>query len=593
MDVRDQDGLGVEVRYTQALPLDTPGANTPPFQPGRTVLAEGSVHREDALPLPCDIAVDRDTAVELRDGTVLYADIYRPVGEEPVPVILVWTPYGKSGGVWSVDLFPNRFGIPKDAVSGLQTFEAPDPAYWVNHGYAIAVVDVRGVVRSGGDMLWWGRAAGRDGYDVVEWLAEQDWCSGRVGTSGNSQLAIMQWFIAAEQPPHLAAIAPWEGMVDMYRENTIRGGIPDTAFQDNEIIARTYGQHRIEHPAEMITEYPLMNAYWADKRVALDRIEVPAYIVASFTNPLHTHGTFAAFREIASPGKWLRVHNSIEWPDYYQPDNVADLTRFFDHYLKGIDNGWQHTPPVRLSVLDPGGTDLVGRVEDSWPPARQESRTLHLDAADGTLSSDAVTHDGVARYTGDDPASYASFTLTFDHDTEITGYPTLRLWVEADGSDDMDLFVSLHKLDAEGNKLHHIAVPGDQAQAGIRAMARNGELPAMISYAGPDGRLRVSHRQLDQARSTPCEPYLSHTTEQLLTPGEIVPVDIAIWPTALRIHAGEQLRIQIAGHPLGGYALPGMPGGTDVPTRNKGAHLIHTGGAHDSRLLLPVIPDPS
>ncbi|MPY55704.1 CocE/NonD family hydrolase [Streptomyces spongiae] len=591
MDVQKQDNLGVDVIFRPANPLDTPGALVPPLQPGTTVLPKGSVHAESGMALPCDVRMDRDVAVTLRDGTVIYGDIYRPTGDEQVPVILVWTPYGKYGGWWNLHMKPTVFGVSPKDVSGLQAFEAPDPAYWCSHGYAVAVVDVRGTARSGGDMLWWGRAGGRDVYDTVEWLAEQEWCSGKVGMAGNSQLTILQWFGAAERPPHLAAIAPWEGCVDMYREDMGRGGIPETKFHSEDVAAFLYGENRFEDPAAMLTEHPLMNAYWADKRARLDQIEAPAYIVASWTHPIHCHGTLQAFREISSTDKWLRVSNELEWVDLADPDNVADLRRFFDRYLKGIDNDWEDTPRVRLSVLDPGGTDQVGRPENEWPLARQEWRTLYLNPADGTLSEELPAHEAVARYQGDDPASSVTFTCTFDEDTEITGHLNLHLWVEAEAANDMDLFAAVYKTDSDGNRLHHVEVRSPEMRAVVLSMETDGRLPAGFGYEGPSGRLRVSHRALDPERSTPSEPYLTHAEEQLLTPGECVPVELALWPTSLLVHAGERLIVEIAGHPVGNVSVPPMPGpDPDVPTRNKGAHLIRTGGTYDSHLLLPVVP---
>jgi predicted acyl esterase len=100
----------------------------------------------------------------------------------------------------------------------------------------------------------------------------------------------------------------------------------------------------------------------------LDKITIPAYIVASYINTLHTRGSFQAFRNISSEYKWLLVHNSSEWPDYYTPANVDDLTLFFDRYLKDANNTWEETPRVRLSVLNSGGVDTVGRIASDWPP---------------------------------------------------------------------------------------------------------------------------------------------------------------------------------------------------------------------------------
>jgi predicted acyl esterase len=265
-------------------------------------------------------------------------------------------------------------------------FEGPDPAYWCRHGYAVINPDPRGVGNSKGDIAVFGTQEGRDIHDLIEWVAVRDWSSSKVGMSGNSYLAISQWFAAAEKPPHLVAIAPWEGFDDHYRECLCIGGVPEVGFNGR---GRAYGPERGENILAMIRKHPLMNGYWEDKLAQVENIEIPAYVVASW-NPLHTHGTFSAYRRLPSRNKWLRVHNTQEWPDYYSSDNVDDLRRFFDHYLKSIRNGWETTPRVRLSVLDPGGNDQVNRIENEFPLARTQSAKLYLDAATGILSPDPM-----------------------------------------------------------------------------------------------------------------------------------------------------------------------------------------------------------
>ena len=106
----------------------------------------------------------------------------------------------------------------------------------------------------------------------------------------------------------------------------------------------------------------------------------------------------------------------------------------------------------------------------------------------------------------------------------------------------------------------------------------------MGDYLGPNGRLRVSHRETDPERSFPWLPLHRHRVEQFLKPGEIVPCDIPIWPTGIMCHAGEQLRLTVAGFNPIPFHLPGIPGPV---TRNKGDHIIHTGGERDSYLLVP------
>lgn len=555
----------IEVLFRKAIPISDPEAHYPGLNPSTTVLRKGSIHREGALPLPCDILFERDVAVTLRDGTVIYTDIFRPVGGTHLPIIIAWSPYGKGYGWFSLDRFPGRMGVPTSALSGLEKFEGPDPAYWCNHGYAVVNPDPRGAFMSQGNLHFWGEQEAQDGYDLIEWMASQEWSNGKVALSGNSWLAISQWFIAAERPPHLTAIAPWEGLSDFYRDHGTRGGIPDTGFNDL-VMLHLYGNNEIEDLSGMIRKYPLMNSYWREKSANLERINIPAYIVASWTNELHTHGTFEGFRRISSAHKWLRVHNTHEWFDYYSAENVEDLRRFFDRYLKGIENGWEQTPRVRLTVLDPGGVDQINRPENEFPLARTRYQPLYLDASTGRLSQESVRHESAIRYKVDSKEQ-AVFTIRFNHDTELTGYMKLRLWVEAIGSDDMDLFVFVQKLDAQGKFL-----------------------PALVlgqPNFGANGRVRVSHRELDPGRSTPAEPYLTHIKEERLNPGEIVPVEIPIWPTSMVWHSGEQLRVVVTGYNLAGRHIPGLP---EPMLRNKGEHVIHTGGKYDSHLLVPVIP---
>ena len=403
---------------------------------------------------------------------------------------------------------------------------------------------------SEGDIHFWGSRDAEDGHDLIEWLAVQDWSNGKMGLTGNSWLAIAQWFIAAARPPHLAAIAPWEGLTDLYRYDICRGGIPNVGFNEL-ILTHLYGNNRTEDTPAMLKKYPLMNAYWKDKAAKLENIDVPAYVVASYSSPLHVYGTFEGFRRISSKDKWLRVHNTHEWIDYYDPVYKEDLRRFFDRYLKGMKNGWEQTPRVRLSVLDPGGTDEVGRAEEAFPPARVQYEKLFLDAKTGKLTLDSVAGESSVRYNADDGKGKAIFTVRFDRETELIGFLKLRLWVQADGADDMDLFVLVQKRDDPW----------------------------------PTGKLRVSCRQLDPKRSTPSQPFQTHAGEELLTPGQIVPVEIPLTPIGMRWHAGEQLQVMVSGYDP---VPPTLPGVSIAPTRNKGEHIIHTGGKYDSHLLVPM-----
>lgn len=603
LTLHNADGKEMKVALRKALPVSAERVRYPGFKQETLVLKAGSIRREGAKPLSCDILLERDVPIRLRDGVTIYADVFRPVGNDVCPAILAWSPYGKEIGGQMLDDVPLRSGVPLDATSGLEKFEGPDPAYWVAHGYAVVNPDKRGAYMSEGNLLYWGHEDALDGCDVIEWIASQKWCNGKVGMSGNSWLTVSQWFIAAERPEHLAAIAPWEGFCDHYRESGTRGGIPMPEFP--EMIAETFSSAHgmLEDQPRMIVEEPFLCDYWLDKAARVENIDIPAYVVASYTNSVHTHGTFAGYRRMASKEKWLRVHNTNEWFDYYTPENVDDLRRFFDHYLKGMDNGWEKTPKVRLSVLNPGGRDIVGRAEDEFPLARTVYRKLYLSAADSTLQASLPQQEITDIYQSAAKDNKVTYRYRMDKPTEITGYMKLHLWVSAPDHDDMDLAVRVEKLSKDGQPLPD--------RAGNRIVAT--------------GQLRVSMRQLDTLRTTEAEPYYTFTGEQKLKPGEIVPIEIEIWPMGLFFEKGEILQLTVGAYqpekaaiPFGsakitvpeeGFTyMPGQPvkmmtlGGdatecaepsevvTSPATHNVGRHCIYTGGRYDSYLYIPEIP---
>ncbi len=203
-----------------------------PFAPGRRELKKGDVIAPGFKPLECDIVMLKDVAVKMRDGVTIYTDVYLPADtDEKVPVLIAWSPYGKSAGTAPryVNLF-NMLGMGNMWSSGLTKFEGPDPSYWCSKGYAVCNPDPRGIAHSEGDITMIGSQEAADCYDLIEWLAEQEWCSGRTALTGTSYLTFSQWFIAAAQPPHLTCIAPHEGIQDAYRDLAYVGGIPDPNF---------------------------------------------------------------------------------------------------------------------------------------------------------------------------------------------------------------------------------------------------------------------------------------------------------------------------------------------------------------------------
>ncbi|MGI6034042.1 MAG: CocE/NonD family hydrolase [Coriobacteriales bacterium] len=563
----NMDGESIDKLYTKEL------IPTPPEEFEKLSDEEKKLHK----PYPFDphtyeaapgIICEQDVGVEMRDGVVLYADIFRPADDsEKVPAILAWSNYGKRPNEYRPpELVAYTPGVPAGSVSPMAKFEAPDPAFWVPNGYAVINVDIRGIGYSGGYHEQFGKQDAEDGYDFIEWCAKQDWCNGKVAMSGSSALAISQWHIAAEQPPHLACIAPWEGMSDMYRESLCEGGIPCVKFT-NFATAGACGLKGIDDQGGMAEKYPLMNAYWRDKIPDFSKVTVPAYVTAGW-NHFHLRGSVIGWRKISSKQKWLRCHREFEWPDYYSRQYLPDLKAFFDRYCKDIHNGWESTPRVRISVQDRFDEDWqVDRHEEDFPIPRTRYEKLYLDAGNMKMSSTPISR--IAETSYDSQTGEADFDYTFDKDTELTGYMRLRLWVEARGHDDMDLFVTIKKLSRSG-----IEQP---------VTIFDGTAP----HPGAWGKMRVSHRELDPELSTDFEPVQSHERELKLSPGEIVPIDVEINPTSRIWHAGETLRIQVAGRYI---RDPHWIEPLIWETDNAGEHVIHTGGDYDSWLQIPVIP---
>jgi uncharacterized protein len=304
-------------------------------------------------------------------------------------------------------------------------------------------------------------------------------------------------------------------------------------------------------------------------------------VVASYTNTLHTAGTFRAWRRIASHDKWLRIHNSQEWPDYYDEANREELRSFFDRYLKDVDNGWESTPRVRYSVLDLEGGDRVGIAADEFPPAGVVSTRYYLDGLVRGLSAEAPTDGVEAAYDADANPNAVSFIKTFDRETVMVGYPKARLWVEARGAEDMDLFVLVQKLDAYGTPLAQFTVPNQNAR--IHDLTDHGA--TVLRYKGSDGRLRVSARHLDETLSTDDIPVHTFDRIEKLSGGDVVDVEIDLLPIGLAFHSGEQLRFVISSRNLLGTLMPAIH---EYIGANSGRHVIHTGGQHASYLQLPI-----
>ncbi|KAL3460183.1 X-Pro dipeptidyl-peptidase C-terminal non-catalytic domain-containing protein [Aspergillus heterothallicus] len=500
---------------------DTVRSHGPPATPKTFELPAGHKRRPDCRALPSPIVVNQDQIVTLRDGATIRADIYRPKIDIKVPAIVMWGPYGKSGsGPLNIGPMPGRAGIPAERLSGYEDFEGLDPAEWVPRGYAIVNVDPRGV-----------------------------------------------------------AIAPLEGLSDLFREQAYRGGIPYTAFPDS-IAQALIGRQQQEDLVTAIKTTTTTNDYIEDKRADFSKIQVPAYIGASYGNEIHVVGSFRAFEEIPHDKKWIAVNATHEWHDLYTDERVADLGRFFDYFLRDVKNDWLQTPPVRLPIMrctQPARLNLPFK-DLPWHAKSAMTNQLYL-TPDLKLSIKTPSQEDKVEYEASTDEK-VTFAYTFPSKTILTGPSTVSIDISSPEHDDLDVFAHLYKADKDGNVLSHLNLP-TMLEALTPEQKPHFEHNAFVRYWGPHGQLRASQRHVSQDKSGKTWKTLSYEKVQRVKSGDVVRMDIQLWPTGLQFEAGEQLILKISGSKL---AFPTLPGLAPDPNPNKGKHVLHLGGKFEGRL---------
>ncbi|KAF5485396.1 Cocaine esterase [Colletotrichum siamense] len=568
--------------YVNSIEVLQRPATAPPWEhpkePTRVELPAGHKKTPDRRPLDCDIILERDQLLTLRDGVRIRADIFRPKTEGKVPAVLMWSPYGKTGtGALNLDKVPLTAGVPLSKLSGYESFEGLDPAEWVPKGYAVVNADARGVGDSEGDIRIWGTGEGQDGHDAIEEIAKLPWCTGKVALAGNSWLALCQWFIAAERPPHLACIAPFEGCSDHLRETLSRGGIPDKGFSGmiNHVIN---GRNMMEDNITMLDKFPNCREYWDDKRARMDKIEVPAYILASYSTRLHTVGSFRGFEEIPHQKKWIAVHATQEWYDLYSKSRVDDLQRFFDRYLKDIENGWEKTPPVRLAVLGFNKPPILDLSFDHLPWLAPYTPTTNVQKLYLTQNKSLQLANEASSSTLEyKDTERLELAYTFQQPTKLAGPTKLVIHTSCPSQTDFDIYVQLRKRDSSGNDLVHVNMPlGDLGVADAK------EVPNInpLKYLGPTGQLRASRRKVAPEFAQSYWQTLAQDTDEPVKAGEIIKLEIWVWPTAIQFDAGEQLVVKVSGN---GMSLPEFEPLAMQP-KDVAQQLVHVGGKYESYL---------
>jgi uncharacterized protein len=580
--------------------------------------------------------IDWDVPIVMDDGLTLRADVYRPIVDGRYPAIVSYGPYGK--GLAFQEGYKSAWEIMArdypDAVSGTtnkyQNWEVVDPEKWVPDGYVCVRVDSRGAGRSPGYLDHNNSRENRDFYNCIEWAAQQPWCTGRIGLNGISYYASSQWRAAALQPPHLAAICVWEGWADYYRDGSRHGGIACTFrknWQEMQVVTVQHGRGE-RGPKSSVTgvpvcgdetlseeelkakrgdmwgnvlSRPLIDEYYRERTADLTKVTVPLLSAANWGGQgLHTRGNFEGFLGAASQQKWLEVHGGSHWAPFYTDygvklqkrffdyflkgiDNVQK--RFFDYFLKGIDNGWDQQPRVQLQVRHVD--KFVERHETEWPLARTRWTRYYLDLAERMLLTESRRASDKVEYEALGPG-LTFYTPPLKRDTEITGPSALKLFLSS-STRDADVFAVLRVFAPDG-----------------REVVFQGALDPHTPVA--QGWLRASHRKLDTERTLPYRPFHTHDELQPLTPGEPVELDVEIWPTSIVVPAGYRVALTIRGKD---YEYDG-PGATlsnmknvmrgcgpfvhDEPADRPeeifgGTVRLHSAPTQQPYILLPIIPE--
>ena len=567
--------------------------------------------------------IDWDVPIPMDDGLVLRADVFRPPDGGRVPVLLSYGPFGKglafqegNQSAWErlTAEFPE---VAAGSTNAYQSWEVVDPEKWVPDGYAVVRVDSRGAGRSPGFLDVFSPRETQDLYHCIEWAAAQPWSAGKVGLSGISYYSMNAWCVAGLQPPHLTAMCIWEGSGDYYREAIRHGGIMsqfmtnwfpraavraqhgrgergprsavtgETVCGPETLSEEELAKNRIDVERWML-ERPLDGPDYRARSAHWERIRVPFLSAANWGGQgLHTRGNLEGFVNAASREKWLEVHGHAHWTHFYTDYGVALQKRFFGHFLKDEDTGWKDQPPVLLHVRHPGER-FVPRAEREWPLARTQWARLYLDPDARTLTREAPRRAASLAFEalGD---GLLFLTPPLGAAMEITGPIAAKLFL-ASSTRDADVFLVLRVFAPDGSE---VTFHG----------ANDPRTPVA------QGWLRASHRKLDPQRSLPYRPWHPHDELWPLTPGEVVELDVEVWPTCIVVPAGYRIGLAVRGKdyefPGPPLVLPGVkytltgvgPFLHDHPVDRPadvfgGTTTLHVGPDRPAHVLLPVIPPP-
>jgi predicted acyl esterase len=572
----------------------------------------------------------RDVEIPLRDGGHVLADVFRPAGPGTHPVVLGSGPYGKAFNHHSIattaDLQAHEV-MEDDYFSGnpggqaFENHETVNTASWVPDGYVVVRADMPGAGNSPGRLAPWGIAGAEALRDCIEWAGTQPWSNGNVGTWGMSYLAMNQHQAASLHPEHLKAMIAIGTDVDLYEEVAYNGGIFNEQFwsvwKASGIEPAIVGEPDMADFVETLKNSPFRDtdpdAVFGPRAELfmspdLSGVTVPLWAVAATTHSAHFHQLGGANAYLATP----TPHKKLDlWDDWFQKAYAEETTAahkaFFDHWLKGIDNGIMDVPPVRLEIRTGNGAAVI-RHENAWPvehtdyrrwyfdtataqaPVAQQDRRFHLLATAPPATAGHASYSAeialVPPATGAalrvDPASAASdphatgisfLSAPLTADAVLAGYGKAGLVVSSTHHD-MDLYLSVRVIDENGHEVDFTGL----ATSGF------GDRPIPLMK----GWLKVSHRRIDEERTT--EYTVKHTHREAdyapLADGEEVEVEIELIPSTGLLRKGQRIRVDI--QPYDGVAH-GMHHAYDPAYHDGATNTVHTGPTRLGYLQLPFI----
>lgn len=546
---------------------------------------------------------DKDVWMTLRDGTRLCADVFRPSTPGRYPGLLSWSAYGKT--IQSM----KRGAQPPESLVFDHSLEAGDIDFFVSRGYVFVIPDPRGIGKSEGEFYGiYNPQEQTDTYDFIEWMADQDWCTGDVGMIGYSYFGIIQCLTAAQQPPHLRCVMPLS-FTDEYYQHGYYGGVPNSYMSmywelcpANKPVPWSMKLHGPDEVQRMMAErakdpdialnsyfmkilttwppnyhtfyldyllHPLESEFWAQRSVRhmYERIKVPVYLNSAFS----PSGRWVTplMRAFNSPK--LNVPKRVNVEDYgelelpYRSMNEECL-RWYDHWLKGINTGIMEEPPVRLKILGSGC-----RWENEWPLARTQWKKLYLRSfgrlrwerdPEPDLEPDGFVHNP-PNISSDVPClTYTSEYL--NRPMEFTGPVVLHLFASID-AEDANFIVKVYDLYPDGTK----------------------------HYMPCWGALRASH-PLNEDESKPWLPVHDHSRKVPVKPGEVREYVIEVNPSARVFMPGHRIQLTVAAQDPNlqhRHSWTGKVGSMGpLPAAKSTCYKIYRDANHPSYLLMPLIP---